>query len=409
MHNVAVCQTSVSQIETFTLASPNDGVTSAGELLVGVVGSASGDGHLDAIGGRASRYGKTFAVDLPGVARASPGLSSSAGAVLDGNRRAFSGASSQALRVASAGVDDLTSGGRARCSRRRRRGCSRGRGRDGGTVKEDGCTGKTCDGSTAGCAGGGGLVASPGAVLGLWGSNGSIWLDVETLSEGNHGVSGVLEEGDGERNDIGAGGLDGLVVEDEHVADMRVDSALVYVLAESNGCAICIFSILIPNSHALVALEGYLQDIVVVATEWGTHETGLDTEDTTESLFHSVHTVLDLGSGESCEIGVRPSVISNHHTMVVSILDTGDHVSVVDTAIVVPVEEEGPLDLVLYEQVNELLMVDVRTVIEGERNLLGVNARCIDSSHASSLLWERRGSGHQGGSQEGDQTSGEHK
>jgi hypothetical protein len=42
---------------------------------------------------------------------------------------------------------------------------------------------------------------------------------------------------------------DGLVVEDEHVVDIGVDGALIYGLAESNGFAIGILGILIPNSH----------------------------------------------------------------------------------------------------------------------------------------------------------------
>lgn len=178
----------------------------------------------------------------------------------------------------------------------------------------------------------------------LRGSDGGIRLDTDTFSECDHGVSGVFEERNGKRHDLGASSFDSLVVEDEHIIELRVDSGLIYILAESNGCAICILSILIPHCHALVALEGDLQDIVVVVAVWGTHEAGLDTEDTTESLFHPVHSVLDLDSGESCEIGVRPSVVSNHHTVAVCILDTGDGISIVDAGIVVPVEEEGPLD-----------------------------------------------------------------
>jgi hypothetical protein len=42
---------------------------------------------------------------------------------------------------------------------------------------------------------------------------------------------------------------DSLVVEDEHVVDIGVDGALIYRLAESNGLAICVLSILIPKCH----------------------------------------------------------------------------------------------------------------------------------------------------------------
>jgi len=77
LYDVPIGQAAISQIQTFILARPDDGVAGAGELLVRVSAGASTDLHLEAVSCGSAVDIETFVgKDLPGVAGTSPGLRS---------------------------------------------------------------------------------------------------------------------------------------------------------------------------------------------------------------------------------------------------------------------------------------------------------------------------------------------
>lgn len=90
LYDIPAGQAPISQIQTFIMTSPDDGVTRGSELLVGASGGASGYLHLDTVGCGSTVDVEAFAEDLPGVAGASPGLRSRSITVLDRNCSAVS-------------------------------------------------------------------------------------------------------------------------------------------------------------------------------------------------------------------------------------------------------------------------------------------------------------------------------
>lgn len=104
-------------------------------------------------------------------------------------------------------------------------------------------------------------------------------------------------------------------------------------------------------------------DVVSVSIAEGTitirraHVTGDDSEDVKEGLLDALHLEGDLVDGEGGQLRVGPGVGGDLVTGLIGALDDGADGGVVDATVVVAVDEEGDLDLLLVEEIEELMSV----------------------------------------------------
>lgn len=114
------------------------------------------------------------------------------------------------------------------------------------------------------------------------------------------------------------------------------------------------------GDHIAQVLEGALDLLVIsVAVAEGTvtigrtHVAGDNTEDVLESLLELGHLEGDAIGGQLGKLGVGPGVGGDLVARVVGALKDGLDLGVVDALLVVSVDEEGDLDVLLVEEVQQ--------------------------------------------------------
>lgn len=220
----------------------------------------------------------------------------------------------------------------------------------------------------------------------------------KALSKCDQSIPSGLQFLDGVRDDLLRSGRDGFVVQSEDVAGALSDNGIVSVLALLSRNAKRITGVEVPDRETLTTNRGGLTNKVVVVAEGWAHEGGLHTTNALEGLFDSPHLIVNLIPGKGCEIFVGPGVGGDLVSFVVSILDTLDVGIIIDTAVVVAVEEEGALSTGSNEGFTDIVEPDIGAVIEGKSYSIGDGAFTVDLCESTLL----RGSADTADEGEGD-------
>jgi len=223
-------------------------------------------------------------------------------------------------------------------------------------------------------------LAVPGRIASLRRSNALVWVLSKTLSKRDELVSSGLQPLDSVRDDIVRSLLVRLVVESEDGAGVLIGDCVVLVFARGGARTSRVARIKIPDDNALPTDTRRLQNKVIVVAVGRTHECGISASDFNKSLFYAPHLVVDLIPSERGQIFVRPCVRCDLMTVVVRVFDAFRWVCAVNTRVVVPVEEESALRASSIERVDDVVQIDIRSVVKSQRDGVGFGAFSVHCS-----------------------------
>lgn len=229
-------------------------------------------------------------------------------------------------------------------------------------------------------------LTGPRSVWSAWLSDvlvGPLSSVAETGVDRDELVSGVLEPSGGVWNNVEGGGGDHRVGEHHVWLRRTVDDAVHDSLGELDGSTRGVLGVFGPEEELLVApLAEDLQYEVVVRAVRRSEVQWLHTEDPDEGSLKLLELLVDTVVVESGQVRVGPSMRAESVALSVESSDLVD--PVIDTDIVVSVQEEGSLAAV--QAVDNILLVLEWSVIKGQSDLTRVVAVVDDLNSVLSLF-----------------------
>jgi len=217
-------------------------------------------------------------------------------------------------------------------------------------------------------------LTGPGTITNPWGSSVLVRWKARALGKRDKPVTSCLEFRDDVRKNLIGSRFFSLVVKSQDVIRMLGDESVIGSLALGGGRAGRITRVEVPQDERLVTLGGNLLNKAVVVTIRRPHERRIDTRNAHESLFNEPHLIMDLVKAECGEIRVRPGVGLDLVATLDGRQDTVDVVLIIDTTIVVSIEEECSRGTSSIQGVENCLVIDVRAIIKGQSDGVGNGA-----------------------------------
>jgi len=137
---------------------------------------------------------------------------------------------------------------------------------------------------------------------------------------------------------------------------------------------------LIPGDERLASGRRDGADCRVIFAVGRTDESWDETGDFEESIVDSIHLSTNLFIGQCGEMRMGPRMRTYLVAFCNSRLNALDIVAIIDALIVISVEEEGGLDLIVTQHLDDVVKVDVRSIVERQSNSVRHSACSIHRS-----------------------------